>query len=50
MGPVVMCKKCEFQRAFYFQVQIRSADEPATTFYRYVCLFDPEVRKGADEE
>ncbi|ORY88514.1 putative Rpc11-DNA-directed RNA polymerase III subunit C11 [Leucosporidium creatinivorum] len=31
----VDCKKeCGADRAFYMQLQIRSADEPSTTFYR----------------
>ncbi|KZT35046.1 hypothetical protein SISSUDRAFT_991055 [Sistotremastrum suecicum HHB10207 ss-3] len=30
----VMCPKCEHPKAFYTQAQIRSADEPMTTFYR----------------
>lgn len=31
------CKKeCGADRAFYMQLQIRSADEPSTTFYRFV--------------
>ncbi|KAI9207808.1 uncharacterized protein BJ171DRAFT_420308 [Polychytrium aggregatum] len=30
----VMCPKCEADRAYYFQLQIRSADEPMTTFYK----------------
>lgn len=35
----VDCKKeCGAERAFYMQLQIRSADEPMTTFYRYVLL------------
>ncbi|KAK4046449.1 RNA polymerase III C11 subunit [Microbotryomycetes sp. JL201] len=28
------CKKCGHDRAFFMQLQIRSADEPMTTFYR----------------
>lgn len=32
----VVCPKCEHTKAEYFQYQTRSADEPATTFYR--CL------------
>ncbi|PWN20624.1 putative Rpc11-DNA-directed RNA polymerase III subunit C11 [Microstroma glucosiphilum] len=28
------CPKCENPRAFFMQLQIRSADEPMTTFYR----------------
>jgi len=29
-------KECGSNRAFYMQIQIRSADEPSTTFYKYV--------------
>jgi hypothetical protein len=29
-------EKCDGQQAFFFQVQIRSADEPMTSFYK-VC-------------
>jgi len=32
------CPKCENNRAFYMQLQIRSADEPMTTFYRCTVL------------
>ena len=28
------CARCEHGRAYYFQLQIRSADEPMTTFYK----------------
>ncbi|KIM55263.1 hypothetical protein SCLCIDRAFT_1221303 [Scleroderma citrinum Foug A] len=28
------CDKCNNRRAFFYQLQIRSADEPMTTFYR----------------
>ncbi|MHA1896053.1 MAG: transcription factor S [Promethearchaeota archaeon] len=40
-GPVnpvttVECPECGHNKAEYFQLQTRSADEPATTFYR--CL------------
>ncbi|EPQ27845.1 uncharacterized protein PFL1_04589 [Pseudozyma flocculosa PF-1] len=28
------CPKCENPKAFFMQLQIRSADEPMTTFYR----------------
>ncbi|KAI3384158.1 hypothetical protein SNEBB_008192 [Seison nebaliae] len=28
------CPKCEHDRAFFMQMQLRSADEPSTTFYR----------------
>ncbi|KAL1922772.1 uncharacterized protein VTP21DRAFT_9148 [Calcarisporiella thermophila] len=34
-----MCPKCEHPRAYYRQLQIRSADEPMTTFYK-CCNFD----------
>eukprot|EP00288_Rhodomonas_lens_P016282 CAMPEP_0177700416 /NCGR_PEP_ID=MMETSP0484_2-20121128/6082_1 /TAXON_ID=354590 /ORGANISM="Rhodomonas lens, Strain RHODO" /LENGTH=98 /DNA_ID=CAMNT_0019211613 /DNA_START=207 /DNA_END=503 /DNA_ORIENTATION=+ len=27
------CPKCGFNKAYYFELQIRSADEPATRFY-----------------
>ncbi|KAJ9475016.1 DNA-directed RNA polymerase III subunit RPC10 [Pseudozyma hubeiensis] len=30
----VPCPKCENPKAFFMQLQIRSADEPMTTFYR----------------
>lgn len=28
------CTQCDHNQAFYMQVQIRSADEPMTTFYK----------------
>ena len=28
------CPKCEHMRAYFMQLQTRSADEPMTTFYR----------------
>jgi DNA-directed RNA polymerase III subunit RPC11 len=28
------CPKCEFQRAYFMQIQIRSADEPSSIFYK----------------
>ncbi|KAI9597433.1 DNA-directed RNA polymerase III subunit RPC10 [Syncephalis fuscata] len=28
------CPKCEHTRAYYMQIQTRSADEPMTTFYK----------------
>ena len=28
------CPTCGHERAFFIQIQIRSADEPSTTFYR----------------
>ncbi|KAH8926816.1 hypothetical protein BT69DRAFT_929619 [Atractiella rhizophila] len=31
---IATCPKCEADRAFYMQIQIRSADEPMTTFFR----------------
>lgn len=30
------CPKCDHTRAYYFQLQIRSADEPMTTFLKCV--------------
>ncbi len=29
-----VCPHCDNKRAYYMQIQIRSADEPMTTFYR----------------
>lgn len=29
-----MCGKCGNEKAYFFEIQIRSADEPATTFYK----------------
>lgn len=29
-----LCPKCSHKLAAYFQIQIRSADEPMTTFYK----------------
>ncbi|KAK4526844.1 hypothetical protein GAYE_SCF28MG4762 [Galdieria yellowstonensis] len=31
-----MCPRCSHQRAYFFQMQTRSADEPMSTFYRCV--------------
>lgn len=31
---VVTCPKCEHERAFFMQIQIRSADEPMSIFYK----------------
>ncbi|RUS91617.1 hypothetical protein EGW08_000590 [Elysia chlorotica] len=28
------CPKCEHKRAYFMQIQTRSADEPMTTFYK----------------
>ena len=28
------CKKCEFDKAYFKEIQIRSADEPATLFFK----------------
>ena len=42
-GGVVKCpnEKCESRQAYFRQVQIRSADEPMTNFYRCVeCATD----------
>jgi len=30
----VICPKCGFERAYFMQIQIRTADEPMTTFYK----------------
>lgn len=30
---VATCPKCEHPEAYFHQMQIRSADEPSTTFY-----------------
>ena len=30
------CPHCEFNKAYFMQIQIRSADEPSTTFYKCV--------------
>ncbi|KAM6501974.1 hypothetical protein JOM56_001951 [Amanita muscaria] len=30
------CDTCNFNQAYFYQLQIRSADEPMTTFYRCV--------------
>ena len=39
------CPKCEASKAYFRQIQIRSADEPSTIFYRCVdCAF--EWREG----
>ncbi|KAL0068433.1 RNA polymerase III C11 subunit [Marasmius tenuissimus] len=32
------CPRCNNSQAYFYQLQIRSADEPMTTFYRYVLL------------
>lgn len=32
----IKCPKCEHGKAYFMQVQIRSADEPSTNFYRCV--------------
>lgn len=37
------CPKCEHPRAFFMQMQTRSADEPMTTFYR-CCNNDCQYR------
>lgn len=35
------CPKCEFEKAYFMQLQTRSADEPSTTFYRCVnCTYN----------
>ncbi|KAK1944388.1 DNA-directed RNA polymerase III subunit RPC10 [Phytophthora citrophthora] len=30
------CPHCEYNKAYFMQIQIRSADEPSTTFYKCV--------------
>lgn len=30
----IVCPKCEHNRAYFMQIQIRSADEPMSIFYR----------------
>jgi DNA-directed RNA polymerase III subunit RPC11 len=30
------CPQCGYNEAYFMQIQIRSADEPSTTFYRCV--------------
>ncbi|KAI8992546.1 putative DNA-directed RNA polymerases III 12.5 kDa polypeptide [Pilobolus umbonatus] len=30
----VTCPKCEHERAYFMQIQIRSADEPSSIFYK----------------
>jgi Transcription factor S-II (TFIIS) len=38
--PVVACPKCDHQKAYFVQLQTRSADEPMTIFYCCVsCSF-----------
>ena len=32
----VKCPRCESDEAYFMQMQLRSADEPSTTFYRCV--------------
>ena len=32
--PAAVCPKCSHNKAFFMQVQIRSGDEPMTTFYK----------------
>ncbi|KAF7456333.1 DNA-directed RNA polymerase III RPC11 [Cryptosporidium felis] len=37
---MAVCPKCSFSEAYFFQLQIRSADEPMTSFYTCVkCNF-----------
>ncbi|OAX43466.1 hypothetical protein K503DRAFT_789463 [Rhizopogon vinicolor AM-OR11-026] len=33
-STTISCDKCSHPRAYFYQLQIRSADEPMTTFYR----------------
>jgi DNA-directed RNA polymerase III subunit RPC11 len=32
----IECPKCGHMRAFFMQIQIRSADEPSTLFYKVI--------------
>ena len=32
----INCPKCDHNRAYFMQIQIRSADEPMSTFYKCV--------------
>ena len=39
----ISCPKCSFDKAYFKQIQIRSADEPSTLFYKCAnleCAFD----------
>ncbi|KAF8076727.1 hypothetical protein FPV67DRAFT_429838 [Lyophyllum atratum] len=33
-STMASCDKCNHNQAYFYQLQIRSADEPMTTFYR----------------
>jgi len=39
-GAAVQCpnEKCRNDEAYWYQLQIRSADEPMTAFYKVSCL------------
>ena len=41
----IVCQKCEFTEAFFKEIQIRSADEPSTIFYK-CCDCGFEWREG----
>jgi DNA-directed RNA polymerase III subunit RPC11 len=36
MVATARCPHCEHTQAYFMQIQIRSADEPSTTFYKCV--------------
>ena len=38
-----VCEKCKFNVALFYQIQIRSADEPMTTFFK--CLKCKNITK-----
>lgn len=38
LRPVVTCDKCGHSRAYFYQLQIRSADEPMTTCTYFLCI------------
>ena len=44
-STLVTCAKCEHDRAFFLMIQIRSADEPMSIFYR-CCSCGHQWREG----
>lgn len=44
-STATVCPKCEHQRAYFMQIQIRSADEPSTIFYK-CCQCGHQWREG----
>lgn len=47
-GKTVQCpnEKCRNHEAYWYQLQIRSADEPMTAFYKVSCAYFPAVREA----